>query len=366
MTKSIALYFFQLTSSGGAERMICQLANALVKQGFNVHLISLDDTKATSYYPIHNEVKWHKIGKTSGLSGKFQRIKILKRLIKKEQIKALIGFVMSGDKTIYAAAKLSRIKLIAAERNAPTMYKIRYSRLQRNVMLKMLNLTDEIIVQQPNFKYGYPKSLQKKITAISNPVPLAESLADPEEPNSNGRFTLLAVSRLDQDQKGLETLVHAFAKIANNHPVWDLRIIGDGPERDVLLNLISLYDLTSQITIEASKKTIFEAYQDANLFVIPSLWEGFPNALAEAMSHGLPAVGFEKASGVSELLQIGGGWVAPGLQDVDALASTLSKAMKNSAERKKRGAFACETMKEFEPEKQFQRWGKIISETMDK
>jgi len=352
--------------SGGAERMICQLANALAARDFDVHLISLDDPLAKSYYSISSNVKWHRIGRSNGIRGKLKRTKDLIALIRDEKINMLIGFVMSGDKTIYAAAKLTGIKLIAAERNAPSMYNIRYSWLQRNVMLKMLSLTDRIIVQQPSFKYHYPKSLQKKISAIGNPVQKADCFAKPEEPDEAEKFTLLAVSRLDQSQKGLRTLINAFSKIAVKYPNWNLRIIGDGPERDLLLRLINQFGLSEQISIESSKKSIFEAYEDANLFVIPSLWEGFPNALAEAMSHGLPAIGFEKASGIVELLKNGGGWIVPGLNDENTLASTLSEAMNSPNERAKRSALAIENMKEFEPEKQFNKWAKIIYEVLEK
>src|SRR6185295_16670155 len=102
---------------------------------------------------------------------------------------------------------------------------------------------------------------------------------------------------------------------------------------------------------------IFDAYVRAHLFAIPSLWEGFPNALAEAMSHGLPAVGFDDVAGVAELIRNGGGsWLAKGFEDEKALAAALDQAMADGEQRAYRGNLAAQSMAAFAPEAQFDRW----------
>ncbi len=358
----VGLYFYKLgNKGGGAERMTCLIANALHERNFKVHLFSWDTYEAETFYPLNPLITWHKLGWKPGLSGKWQRTRKLSSLLKENNINALIGMVMSGDKTVYAAARMAKVKLIAAERNAPSMYHHRYSKLQRWTILSMLHLVDHIVVQMPEYASKYPSTLQKKIHTIANPVQPSDLRADIDKPDKNGQYTLLAVSRLDATQKRLSILVRAFSRISTFHPDWNLKIIGDGPDKRELQALTKQLGISKRIQFTQATDKIFKEYSSANLFVMPSLWEGFPNALAEAMSHGLPAVGFAEASGVSELISKAGGWLAPGLDNEITLANTLSSAMGNSLERIRRGKKAASAMCEYNPDKQFDKWANLLN-----
>ncbi|TFH51034.1 MAG: glycosyltransferase family 4 protein [Lysobacterales bacterium] len=359
---TIVLYFFRLATAGGAERIICQLANAMVERRFRVHLVSLDSNEAAAFYPLNTGVRWTKIGYRPGILDKLRRTLALVRLLKVNDVHALVGFVMSGDKSIFTAAKLSGVRLAAAERNAPAMYRLRYSRVQRWISFGLLHLADRIVVQMPEYVNGYPVSLRNKILTIANPVSMARQHARPDRRNASGRFTLLAVSRLDPVQKRIGTLIGAFSHVARTHPDWDLRIIGDGPGELALRRLAEELGISERVRMEPSVTSVFDAYAEAHLFVMPSLWEGFPNALAEAMSHGLPAVGFDAAAGVADLIRKGGGWLAPGLDDAASLAETLSIAMDDHTQRAIRGKLAAQGMAVFTPEAVFDRWAEMLLE----
>ncbi|WP_085578701.1 glycosyltransferase [Thalassospira mesophila] len=362
MNLHVFLYFFRLhQSSGGAERMICTLANALIARGMEVHLVSLDASNETDcFYSLSPQIRWHRLGNGTTFQDKIQRTLRLASLLKREKASAFIGFVMSGDKTIYAAAKLARTPIIAAERNGPSIYWLRYSFLQRAISFTLLHLAHRIMVQLPGYARRYPKSLHKKILAIPNPVSRADTLAQPNQPGPNGKYTLLTVSRLDSTQKRLDILINAFARIADLHPEWQLRIVGDGPEQKKLDLLIRELGVTESVTLEPAVSDIFSVYQESHLFVLPSLWEGFPNALAEAMAHGLPAVGFSDAEGVSDLISHGAGWLAPGSDDVVSLADTLSHAMSDHLARAKNGTIAAERMLNFDSTKIIDQWVSML------
>ncbi|MCF6332878.1 MAG: hypothetical protein L3J11_06300 [Draconibacterium sp.] len=124
--KPIALYFFCLASSGGAERMIIRLSNELDSRGYDVHLISWDKNDAKSFYPINEKVKWHKFGFNNGIKDKMRRTFSLYKLLRKIKPLCFLGFVMSADKVIYTANILARIPMIACERNSPKMYSIKF------------------------------------------------------------------------------------------------------------------------------------------------------------------------------------------------------------------------------------------------
>jgi GalNAc-alpha-(1->4)-GalNAc-alpha-(1->3)-diNAcBac-PP-undecaprenol alpha-1,4-N-acetyl-D-galactosaminyltransferase len=363
----IALYFHRLGTGGGAQRMVCLLANALCARGFIVHLVTWDPPDATTPYELDPRVTWNRLDFYSGLAGKLRRTAALARLLRDQGVQVLVGFVMSGDKTVYAAAKIAGVYLIAAERNAPTMYHLRYGFAARWLSFGMLHLADGIAVQMPEFVRGYPATLRGRIEVIPNPVPVAKCRAQPEKPNSKGRFSLLAVGRLDGAQKGYECLLRAFNRVAGDRREWDLRIVGTGPNQDALQSLASHGGMAQRVRFEPWTLDIEDAYCTSHLFAIPSLWEGFPNALAEAMSHGLPAIGFRDAAGVAQLISDGEtGWLADGLSDECALARVLSRAMADSDERARRGARAAESMTPYAPESSFGGWSRLLLALMEK
>jgi glycosyltransferase involved in cell wall biosynthesis len=361
LVTAVAFYFHRLSKAGGAERMISQVTDMLSGRGLDVHLISLDAPSAQSFYPIGNRVNWHRLGLSNGAQGKVQRIQTMATIIRRHKIRVLVGFVMSGDKTVYAASQITGVRLVAAERNGPSMYRFRCGSGQRWLRFALLYLCDAITVQFPDYVQGYPSWLQKRMTCIANPVSPPQAIARPEFPNKDGRYQVLAVSRLDELQKRLDCLIHAFSRIAPLMPNWDLKIIGEGQDEPALRKLVSSFALEARVAFEVPTKCIHDAYGKANLFVMPSRWEGFPNALAEALSAGLPAVGFRNAEGVAQLISHGStGWLADRGNEIDALACTLHQAMSDGEERRRRGALAAREMRKYEPEEQFQRWATLI------
>ena len=146
-------------------------------------------------------------------------------------------------------------------------------------------------------------------------------------------------------------------------PNWDLKIVGDGADREMIAKRISELGANRQITLMPQRQEIDELFESAHLFVIPSRWEGFPNALAEAMSHRLPAVGFEGCPGVSILINDEDtGWLVPGNGDSSLLAQTLRQAMEFGLERERRGRSAREMMKQFDPAAQYDLWESLLDE----
>jgi GalNAc-alpha-(1->4)-GalNAc-alpha-(1->3)-diNAcBac-PP-undecaprenol alpha-1,4-N-acetyl-D-galactosaminyltransferase len=351
-TPGLAFYFYRLgEAGGGAERMVCQLAGAMAHRGFRVLLVTWDAPNAKAFYPIDPAVQWLRLGFAPGLADKVRRVRALRSALRQAAVRVMVGFVMSGDRTVYAAGLLAGVRLVAAERNAPQMYGFRYGTLQRWLTFRLLRLADCITVQMPGFVQGYPAALRSRIVSIPNPVAPAVQQAAPARPDASGNFTLLAVSRLDAEQKRIGCLVQAFGQVALACPSWQLRIIGDGPARAELQQQINALGLAHRARIEPSTTNILPAFAASHLFAIPSRWEGFPNALAEAMSHGLPAVGFAGAAGVAELIEQGG-WLAPGLDDANALATV----------RQHRGMLAAQQMSQYLPARQYDCWAGLLKQ----
>lgn len=155
----------------------------------------------------------------------------------------------------------------------------------------------------------------------------------PERPARTGDDWLY-VGRLIRN-KGVDVLLEALARVrgtASDAPLW---ILGDGPERTALAAKAKSLGVDARFEGFQSRDRLPAYYEKARAIVLPSLeGEGLPNALLEAMAHGLPAVATE-LPGVHELVLGAGPIVPPG--DPGALATAL-RSLEDPAERR-RAAF---------------------------
>lgn len=130
--------------------------------------------------------------------------------------------------------------------------------------------------------------------------------------------------------KGLDYLIDAFSILKITHPDATLTLIGKGPEKDNITQKMSDLNLQSSITMKdfVPNSEIVSMYQNSSIFVLPSLEEGVPRTILEAMSCGIPIV----CSQLPQLVDIvdGGGLLVP-VKDSKALADTISKLLLDSS-----------------------------------
>ena len=146
-----------------------------------------------------------------------------------------------------------------------------------------------------------------KIVTIHNPVVgpgLTEQAAKTvEHPwfRDGGEPVVLAAGRL-ATEKDYPTLLRAFAEVARSRPAR-LVILGQGPERESLLELAGRLGIEDRIDMPGFDVNPFRYMARASVFVLSSRYEGFPNVLAQAMACGTPVVSTDCRSGPSEMLE---------------------------------------------------------------
>jgi glycosyltransferase involved in cell wall biosynthesis len=135
-------------------------------------------------------------------------------------------------------------------------------------------------------------------------------------------------------------LLDAFAEAHRGQLAWRLVILGEGPERTMLEAKIRALGLEGYTLLPGVVSPIEDWLQHADLFVLSSRYEGFPNVLLEAMTCGLPVLAFDCASGPGEIIQsdVDGLLVPAG--DVSALAAGLERLMHDTALRQRLGQAA--------------------------
>jgi glycosyltransferase involved in cell wall biosynthesis len=156
-----------------------------------------------------------------------------------------------------------------------------------------------------------------------------------------GTLTLLTVGAI-VPRKGYDVLVEALAQL-KDHP-WRLVIVGDNtrsPETAARLDEdIARYGLSDRIEIvgPVPEEDLAEFYAEADLFVLPSRFEGYGMAYTEAVAHGVPVIG-TNAGAIPDTVPPGAGILIPP-DDVEALAATLRRLIDNESEREQLAAGA--------------------------
>jgi glycosyltransferase involved in cell wall biosynthesis len=183
--------------------------------------------------------------------------------------------------------------------------------------------------------YGVPA---ERLTVVQ---PGTDRAAAHEPRRSNETLTLLTVGAI-VPRKGYDVLIEALARL-KDHP-WRLVIVGDNtrsPETAARLDEdIARYGLSDRIEIAGpvSEKRLAELYAAADLFVLPSRFEGYGMAYTEAVARGVPVVG-TNAGAIPDTVPPGAGILVPP-DDVEALAATLRRLIDNEPEREQLAAGA--------------------------
>jgi GalNAc-alpha-(1->4)-GalNAc-alpha-(1->3)-diNAcBac-PP-undecaprenol alpha-1,4-N-acetyl-D-galactosaminyltransferase len=154
-------------------------------------------------------------------------------------------------------------------------------------------------------------------------------------------------------------LIAAFANVAPAFPDWRLVIAGDGVERPALEALVADLGLSDRVSLPGVVDATAHL-ADADLFVLSSRYEGFPNVLMEAMAAGLPVIAFDCQSGPSEVIRDGvdGLLVPPG--DATALAVRMGQLMDDPDTRQRLGAAAPDVVHRFGIERVMGMWEDLV------
>ena len=351
---------------GGVERMSIALMNEMVSRGHRVTLLSWDGPGAIPFYPLDPRVEWRKIGggdwrRVAGWRTRLRRARQVRAAVRAARPDVMIAF-QSG---MFIALRLftlgQGVPVIAAERNAPQRFDYLKEGRRRALIFLLLRLARRVTIQSASYRAHYPAFLRRRLTVIPNPVETAAGAARPGVMADEMR--LLCVGRLSR-QKNQLVLLDAFARLAGDYPAWRLTLVGDGEGRALVEAAIDRLDLGQRAELIGAVGDVAPWYCRSQLFCLPSLWEGFPNALAEAMAHGLPAVAFRGCAGMAELIEDQRtGWLAPGNDDVGSLAATLRAAMEDAGSRAAFGAAAREAMRAYRPAEIFTRWEDLFRTT---
>ena len=158
---------------------------------------------------------------------------------------------------------------------------------------------------------------------VANPYVTAAMFAEPaERAETANRATVISVARLT-GQKRLDRLIAAFAKV--QHPDARLLILGEGEERAALTEMVKRLGLEARVSMPGYVNDVAAALHDANLFVLPSDYEGLPAVVLEAMASNCPVLGTDCFPAARSLLGATEGCAIIEQTDPQSMASLIDE-----------------------------------------
>lgn len=191
---------------------------------------------------------------------------------------------------------------------------------------------------------------------IPNPIPF--SIGDPA-PLENK--VVIAAGRLTM-QKGFERLVSAWAPLAASHPDWRLDIYGHGNRHDSLATQIRELGIGDRVRLMGVTNEFEQRLAESSIYAMSSRFEGLPMVLLEACSKGVPPVSFDCPEGPRQVIENGVNGVLVPEGDVEALTASLRQLMDDVDLRRRLGARALTTARNYEVEAVVDRWVQLIDD----
>jgi glycosyltransferase involved in cell wall biosynthesis len=179
------------------------------------------------------------------------------------------------------------------------------------------------------------------------------------ETDNDGRH-IVAMGRLEP-VKGFDLLLRAFAACRDRHPDWTLTILGDGKERQRLEALAKELGITAHVRLPGTVADPTPVLRRADLFVLSSRFEGFPNALLEAMALGVPVVATDCAGGI--VRHDVDGLLVP-RDDPSALADAMAVLMDDEPRRLRLSERAADVITRFEVHHVMGIWETVIDDVL--
>ncbi len=326
MTKKICFVSGGL-SGGGQERALTNYANEFARNGYEVVIICLFKTDVFFTLDKSIVIIWPNVDreKNSKYIYALKLIPFIRREVKDIKAEVVISFGDWYNSYTVVATLLLKVRVFITNRMGPE--------LGYGLFLNFFNkltypLADGLIVQTERAKSLLSNRFRIKnievIPNILNPIDIAEL---------NPQKQIISIGRLSRE-KGHKILIEAFSRIKEKKG-WKLIIIGDGLELDNLIEQSKNLCIEKDVSFLGHLLDFRSHLASASVFVLPSFYEGFPNALIEAMSVPIPCISSDCVAGPREIIEhkINGLLFQPG--NVEELVQCLNELIENEELRTK-------------------------------
>lgn len=372
--KSILIFLGSLTS-GGAERVTTVLSKYLANKNYSVVVVTLDGTER-DFYSLDPQVKrvaMDMVEVTNGVDKYFsniKRVQAFRKVVKREKPDIILAMMTRYAVIALLATYLMRVKIIVSERNYPGKRK---NHKMWDILRKYTyRFADLHVVQTRKIAEWLEKNTHSKNfkiipNSISWPLPKYEPILKPSDYVSDEDKVVLAVGTL-KDQKGFDLLLDAVKDILRSNAEWKLVILGDEKNeagsrglRQQFEKMIKENGLFDQILMPGRAGNIGEWYDRAEIFVLSSRFEGFPNVLLEAMSSGCASISFDCDTGPADMIDHYQNGILVPDGNVDKMESAIQFLIQHPDRREEFGEEAKKMRTKYSEENILGQWVEVLN-----
>ena len=342
--------------SGGSQKVAVSLAKEANDNGKKVSMITLSD-ETSDFHKLPKTIKRISLtayNQKSGLLGNINRVFGMRNALKTLSTRKTISFIAPTNVLCILACLGLKTQCIISERNDPARQSFGtiWDKLRRLCYphADIITANSKSAVEHLN-QFIPANKLHYVPNALEQPK-LDKFLRK----NKN----ILIVGRL-HPQKNHAVLLKAFSFVYQDHKDWSLIIAGDGPLRTELEELAQSLGIAKAVQFKGIVKKPELLYQTSSIFVLPSLHEGTPNALLEAMSYSLPAIVSDACEGAMSFIENGeSGYIVP-VNNAEILAKKISFLINNSAKRNEAGKKAYDSIETLWKSNSYDLWKNVIN-----
>ncbi|MBR6729510.1 MAG: glycosyltransferase [Clostridia bacterium] len=340
-------------SMGGSQKVAINLAEWIMTQtSSSVQILALQNTNQQIY--DLQKIDFYVLNKE-------KKIRQLRAHLKKEAPDIVLTLGVPLSVITVPACLGIKTKHIISERNNPATFTGK--KITKIISRILMHKAEGYVFQTTDARDFYGGRIAKQSKVIPNPLFNTENM--PAQPFDGPRKkTIVSVGRLNT-QKNQKMLIEAFAEIADRYPEYRLVIWGEGPEETGLKALIEKLQVSQRVILPGpSRKVLQEIYQDS-VFVLPSDFEGMPNALMEALALGLPCISTDCPCGGPRALirNMENGILVP-VNDKEALKDKLCYLLEHPQEAQTMGAKAFTIREEYHVNRICRMWFDYFEEVM--
>lgn len=361
------LFHLNSMGRGGAERVVSILGNAFVQQGNEV--VVTTQWKSEQEYPVDRRVRRIHVGlaaqdeKRGRITKIWLRYARLRKCIRRERPDVVISFCNKANFRCAFALLGTHTPLLVSVRNDPHIDYGPY-KIPTKIMEKRAS---GCVFQTPDAMRYFSEKFQKKSRVIFNP--LSKEYCKNQGHTRARRKEIVTTGRICR-QKNQMLLVRAFQKILQRYPDYTLKLFGEVQEEECYQEMeryLAENGLQGSVFFMGVTDRLQEMIRDAAVFVLPSDYEGMPNALIEAMALGLPCIATDCPCGGSALLiqnHVSGILVPTG--DVEAMQRALDELLSDPDRAEGMGEQAKKVLDKVHPDKICSEWTAFIKEVIQK
>lgn len=367
---------------GGIQRVTITKANALADiSGNEVHVIVTDNKEGILVQQLSEKVDLIdlNINYYDGDRSRSKMANLIVYAIKRKQHKKLLYEKLQTIKPdVVVSVGTSEKYMLLSMRNRSWKV-IREFHFERNYRKRLANTRfDEVRACISDwYDFGFKEKKYDRIIVLTEEdkslnwlgwsnvsvMPNPVSFVCNESSNLDNK-TVVSIGRLDY-QKNYSSLIRSFKIVHDRHLEWILKIYGEGDERNLIQQLINDLHLNENVKLMGATSDVRQALNEASVFALSSITEGFPLVLVEAMECGVPVVSYQCPCGPKDIITDGkDGFLVP-VGDEQMMADRVCKLIDDEELRRKMGAAAKEKAKQYHIDEIAKRWMSLFEEVLN-